>query len=144
MSSPTEQSSAFVDLSPSGDGDRSAEFRTVKQAPGSVVAFPLNAQARLNQLAQEIKECFADLGVDDHSPVMLRVIGGAEPQLWIDSGSYVQFRGERGGYHIVLDDAFDMRMTFETAKIEDVSHMVRAYIVARVVDAGRAVRAWHD
>ncbi len=132
-----EQASASAEVSRSADATRSTE-RAAKSMCGTVIAFPLRAQARLNQLAQELKQFFLDLGVDDYRPLMLRVVGGVEPQMWIDSASYVQFRGEQGGYHVVFDDAFETRLTFETTEIEDVSRMVRAYIVARLADAYRA------
>lgn len=132
-----ERTSASADLSRSTDQMRSVE-RAPKATRGVLIAFPPRAQALLNQLALEIKKFFLDLGVDNYHPLMLRVVGGTEPQMWIDSASYVQFRGQQGGYRVVFDDAFDTRMTFETTEIEDVSQMVRAYIVARLVAAHRA------
>ncbi len=138
--SPVESAHAAVRKSLPVPGADAASIAPLgAKAEGVVVAFPLNAYVQLRRLSKELDDLFVELGLDDHHPVELRVTGGATPRLWIDSESYVEFRGTQSGFAVILDGAFQMRMTFEALQLDEASRLVRAYIVARLVDAVNAV-----
>jgi hypothetical protein len=101
---------------------------------GTIIAFPRSGQVELVQLAEDLRRRFYSLGLDDHDPVQLRVDGGAQPCLWIDNTAYVEARSS-GAYRLVLNDAFETRITMETSDVESIGDFVRHYIIARYAAA---------
>lgn len=103
----------------------------------TVIAFPRSVKVQLTQLASDLHHRFVALGLHDYAPVQLRVNGGEDPCLWIDQSAYVEVYGH--GFRVVINDAFGVRITMETADLESIGEFVRHYIIARF-EAARAMR----
>jgi hypothetical protein len=103
----------------------------------TVIAFPRSVKVQLTQLASDLHQRFAALGLHDYAPVQLRVDGGDEPCLWVDNSSYVEACSV--GFRVVFNDAFGVRITMESAELESIGEFVRHYIIARF-EAARAMR----
>lgn len=116
-------------------GDEASLEVTAPASGDTVVAFPQNAFTRFVHLARELKQPFLDIGLKDYHPLILRVDGGSHPRLYIDSSAYAEFRGIETGYTAVFNDAFDARITVETANFDAVAYLVRAYITSKLADS---------
>jgi hypothetical protein len=102
---------------------------------GAVVPFPRSSHTQLIQLARNLKRRFVSVGLADFDPFVLRVESGTHPRLWIDDTAYVESR--HGGYRVVLENAFDARITIETCDFDSIAAFVGHYIVARLSGPGR-------
>lgn len=102
---------------------------------GALVSFPRNGRTRLMLLAHDLRRRFADLGLKEGEPFLIEVSTHPASRLWIDRASCVEFRGDQLGYRVVLADAFDTRITFETSDFDTVVELVDHYIIARLADS---------
>lgn len=112
-----------------------AEDRNVEW--GAVLPFPRTGRVRLVELADTLKARFFELGLTEFYPFLLRIEAGRYPRLWIDASSYVEFHGVCVGYRVVLEDAFEARLTLETHDFECATTFIGHYIVARLDVVGR-------
>lgn len=100
---------------------------------GTIIQFPRLGRARLFDLMESLKQRFADIGLAEFHPFLLSIEeGAARSRLWIDGSAYVEFFGAQTGYRVVLDDAFDARITLETHDFDSIASFVGHYIVARL------------
>lgn len=106
--------------------------QNIAVAHGAVVPFPRSSHTKLVQLAQNLKQQFISLGLTDFDPFVLRVEPGAHPRLWVDGTAYVEFTGVEGGYRVVLENAFENRITLETNDFDSITAFVGHYITARL------------
>ena len=102
---------------------------------GNIVLFRQGGRRRLTQLADQLRssldlQAFEGCGTGDHDPVLLRLIAGPTPRLWIDSTAHVEFREEQSSYRVVLGEALITRISLETPDFEEVRQFVWQYLLA--------------
>lgn len=117
--------------------DEPMDLTTPVRKNGTVIAFPRSKKIPLTQLADDLHRRFLALGLPDHAPVDLRIDDGDEPCLWIDNSAYVEVCN--GGFRVVINDVFDVRITLEARELDSIAEFVRHYIVARF-DAASMMR----
>jgi hypothetical protein len=107
----------------------------IDKRDGNIVLFRQGGRKRLAQLADQLRssldlQAFEGCGAGDHDPILLRLIAGSTPRLWIDSTAHVEFREEQSSYRVVLGEALITRITLETPDFEEVRQFVWQYLLA--------------
>jgi hypothetical protein len=106
----------------------------VDRGPATMLQFPRSGHWHLAQLARELRQRFAAIGLRDFAPFLIEIEPGDRPRLWIDQTAYAECCGLGAGFRVVLNDAFQVRITIETQDFRAVEALVGHYIVARLAE----------
>jgi hypothetical protein len=132
----SESSCAVASLRPGPPPTKAAS--SVKHETGTILQFPQSAHWHLAQLGRELRQRFAAIGLADFTPFLLEIEPGDRPRLWIDQTAYAEYCGLDAGFRVVLNDAFQVRITIETQDFRAVEAIVGHYIVARLAEVNGA------
>ncbi|MBG6146601.1 hypothetical protein IWQ51_004752 [Labrenzia sp. EL_142] len=95
-------------------------------------------RARLDMLADELKDVFKEIPEDDDQ-FSLQIISGSTPRLWIDATSHVAVGGDRKTYRFLKDTRLGRVVILETANIDDMADCLTEYIAERVIEREKAL-----
>ena len=127
--------------SPAGNGEDTYQTVADKEGQtfeqGIVLRLPRTDRVRLVELAEALKQRFAEIAKGECELFLLRLETGRYPRLRIDASAYVEFHGVSVGYRVVLEDTFDACLTLETRDLECATAFIGHYIVARLHPAGQ-------
>jgi hypothetical protein len=90
-------------------------------------------QTRLEILAQDLEQVFADIPSDDER-FDLNVTGGLQPRLWIDAVSHVTMGRDKRTYRFLKDTRNGRIVLAETPDIKKAAHAVTLYVAERMVE----------
>jgi len=116
-----------------GQGNRFLQlFRRPPAAAGTgvVIAFPDSARLKLERLARELHQRFAQCG--GAQLFALEVTAGPCPRLVIDEAAVVACNGAAGTWQVTVDHDSDTRLTLDSADFASIERFVRLYIVGRL------------
>lgn len=103
-----------------------------------VVELQDTERARLDMLADELKDVFKEIPQDDDQ-FSLQIIAGSTPRLWIDATSHVAVGGDRKTYRFLKDTRLGRIVILETANIDDMADCLTEYIAERVLEREKAL-----
>ncbi|GAA0775397.1 hypothetical protein E1180_12600 [Roseibium denhamense] len=103
-----------------------------------VVELQDTERARLDMLADELKDVFKEIPEDDDQ-FSLQIISGSTPRLWIDATSHVVVGGDRKTYRFLKDTRLGRVVILETANIDDMADCLTEYIAERVLEREKAL-----
>ncbi|QFT30728.1 hypothetical protein K1718_08370 [Roseibium porphyridii] len=103
-----------------------------------VVELQETERARLDMLADELKDVFKEIPEDDDQ-FSLQIISGSTPRLWIDATSHVVVGGDRRTYRFLKDTRLGRVVILETANIDDMADCLTEYIAERVLEREKAL-----
>jgi hypothetical protein len=103
-----------------------------------VVELQDTERARLDMLADELKDVFKEIPEDDDQ-FSLQIIAGSTPRLWIDATSHVAVGGDRRTYRFLKDTRLGRVVILETANIDDMADCLTEYIAERVLEREKAL-----
>ncbi|MCO6387707.1 hypothetical protein [Aliihoeflea sp. 40Bstr573] len=90
-------------------------------------------QTRLEILAQDLEQVFADIPSDDER-FDLNVTGGLQPRLWIDAVSHVTMGRDKRTYRFLKDTRNGRIVLAETPDIRKAADAVTLYVAERMVE----------
>lgn len=103
-----------------------------------VVELQDTERARLDMLADELKDVFKEIPEDDDQ-FALQILSGSTPRLWIDATSHVAVGGDRRTYRFLKDTRLGRVVILETANIDDMADCLTEYIAERVLEREKAL-----
>ncbi|WP_428650760.1 hypothetical protein [Roseibium sp.] len=103
-----------------------------------VVELQETERARLDMLADELKDVFKEIP-DDDDQFSLQIVAGSTPRLWIDATSHVAVGGDRRTYRFLKDTRLGRVVILETASIDDMADCLTEYIAERVLEREKAL-----
>ncbi|MTI43582.1 hypothetical protein JM93_02804 [Roseibium hamelinense] len=103
-----------------------------------VVELQETEKARLELLADEMKDVFKEIPEDDDQ-FSLQILSGSTPRLWIDVTSHVMVGGDRKTYRFVKDTRLGRVVVLETAEIDDMADCLTEYIAERILEREKAL-----
>ncbi len=103
-----------------------------------VVELQDTERARLDMLAEELKDVFKEIPEDDDQ-FSLQIISGSTPRLWVDATSHVAIGGDRRTYRFLKDTRLGRVVILETADIDDMADCLTEYIAERVLEREKAL-----
>ena len=103
-----------------------------------VVELQDTERARLDMLADELKDVFREIPEDDDQ-FSLQIISGSTPRLWVDATSHVVVGGDRRTYRFLKDTRLGRIVILETANIDDMADCLTEYIAERVLEREKAL-----
>ncbi len=103
-----------------------------------VVELQDTERARLDMLADELKDVFKEIPADDDQ-FSLQIIAGSTPRLWIDATSHVAIGGDRRTYRFLKDTRLGRVVILETANIDDMADCLTEYIAERILEREKAL-----
>jgi hypothetical protein len=103
-----------------------------------VVELRAAERARLDMLADELRDVFADVPEGDEQFVFT-VSGGNQPRLWIDMTSFVVLGRDRRTYRFLKDTRLGRTVIVETADIDDMADTVTNYVAERIIERERSL-----
>lgn len=103
-----------------------------------VVELQDTERARLDMLADELKDVFREIP-DDDDQFSLQILSGSTPRLWIDATSHVVVGGDRRTYRFLKDTRLGRVVILETANIDDMADCLTEYIAERVLEREKAL-----
>lgn len=95
-------------------------------------------RARLEMLADELKNVFAEVPAEDEQ-FIFAVAGGNDPRLWIDVTSFVVLGRDRRTYRFLKDTRLGRTVILETSDIDDMADCVTNYVAERIIERERAL-----
>lgn len=95
-------------------------------------------RARLDMLADELRDVFADVP-DDNDQFLFQVSTGSQPRLWIDMTSFVLVGRDRRTYRFLKDTRLGRTVILESASIDDVADTVTNYVAERIIERERSL-----
>lgn len=125
----------------SGSDGRLAEtIRQVKNAAADrddvVVDLREQQRTRLELLAEDLKQVFADIP-DDDDRFDLVISAGNQPRLWIDSVAHVTMGRDRRTYRFLRDTRLGRVVLAESVEAKPVAEQVTRYIAERIIERQR-------
>lgn len=103
-----------------------------------VVELQDTERARLDMLADEMKDVFKEIPEDDDQ-FTLQIAAGSTPRFWIDATSHVVVAGDRRTYRFVKDTRLGRMVILETAEIDDMADCLTEYIAERILEREKAL-----
>ncbi|WP_417672121.1 hypothetical protein [Roseibium sp.] len=103
-----------------------------------VVELQDTERARLEMLADEMKDVFKEIPEDDDQ-FTLQIVPGSTPRLWIDVTSHVVVGGDRKTYRFLKDTRFGRTVLLETSEIDDMADCLTEYIAERILEREKAL-----
>ena len=96
-----------------------------------LLQFPVRGEALLVRLADLLRTCIADRGLE-RDPLFLLISRCPGSRLSIDRSAYVEFLADRCVYHVAIEAQPDTRVTVETADFDTVVRLVVEYVAERL------------
>ncbi len=119
--------------------DTIREVRTAETERSDVVVELRDAErARLELLAEELRDVFAEVPPDDDQ-FIFAVAPGTPPRLWIDMTSFVAMGRDRRTYRFLKDTRLGRTVIVESGKLADVADTVTHYVAERIIERERAI-----
>ncbi|MBD1547260.1 hypothetical protein [Roseibium aggregatum] len=103
-----------------------------------VVELQDTERARLEMLADEMKDVFKEIPEDDDQ-FTLQIVAGSTPRFWIDVTGHVVIAGDRRTYRFVKDTRLGRVVILETAEIDDMADCLTEYIAERILEREKAL-----
>lgn len=103
-----------------------------------VVELQDTERARLEMLAEEMKDVFKEIPEDDDQ-FSLQIAAGSMPRLWIDVTSHVVVGGDRRTYRFLKDTRLGRVVILETPEIDDMADCLTEYIAERILEREKAL-----
>ena len=103
-----------------------------------VVELQDTERARLEMLADEMKDVFKEIPEDDDQ-FTLQIVAGSTPRFWIDVTSHVVVAGDRRTYRFVKDTRLGRVVILETSNIDDMADCLTEYIAERILEREKAL-----
>lgn len=103
-----------------------------------VVELQDTEKARLDILADEMKDVFKEIPEDDDQ-FTLQIVAGSTPRFWIDVTSHVVVAGDRKTYRFVKDTRLGRVVVLETAEVDDMADCLTEYIAERILEREKAL-----
>jgi hypothetical protein len=110
------------------EADRSDGFVDLQEAE----------RARLEMLADELRDVFADVPADDDQ-FIFTVSTGTQPRLWIDMTAFVIVARDRRTYRFLKDTRLGRTVILESPSIDDVADTITNYVAERIIEKERAL-----
>ncbi len=98
-----------------------------------VLPFPIRGEALLVKLADLLRGRVAAHAAASDT-FLLTLSRRPRSRLTIDHAAYVEFHGERGAYHLVIEVVPDTRIAVETTDFDTVVKFVAQYVTVRLSD----------
>lgn len=95
-------------------------------------------RARLDMLADELRDVFAEVPAEDEQFVFA-VVPGSQPRLWIDQTAFVALARDRRTYRFLKDTRLGRTVIVETADLDDMADTVTNYVAERIVEREQAI-----
>ncbi|WP_249123381.1 MULTISPECIES: hypothetical protein [unclassified Bradyrhizobium] len=105
--------------------------RTAAANGAAILPFPILGEALLVRLAAALRE---RVGECDANPLALTISRAPRARLTIDPAAYVEFHGERGIYHAVIEAAADTTVRLDTTDFDTLVRFVMQYVTDRPAD----------
>lgn len=119
------------------DAIRKVQLGEVERAD-VVVELQDTERARLDMLADELKDVFKEIPEDDEQ-FSLQILAGSTPRFWIDATSHVVVGGDRRTYRFLKDTRLGRVVVLETSNIDDMADCLTEYIAERVLEREKAL-----
>ncbi|WP_041375398.1 hypothetical protein [Polymorphum gilvum] len=103
-----------------------------------IVELQETERARLELLAEELKDVFKEVPEDDDQ-FSFQILPGSTPRLWIDVTSHIAVAGDRRTYRFLKDTRLGRVVILETAELDDMADCVTEYIAERILERERAL-----
>jgi len=103
-----------------------------------VVELQDTERARLEMLADELKDVFKEIPEDDDQ-FTLQVVSGSAPRFWIDVTSHISIGGDRQTYRFLKDTRLGRVIILETPSLDDMADCVTEYIAERILEREKAM-----
>ncbi|WP_153768026.1 hypothetical protein [Labrenzia sp. CE80] len=103
-----------------------------------VVELQDTERARLELLAEEMKDVFKEIPEDDDQ-FSLQIVAGSTPRFWIDVTSHVVVGADRKTYRFLKDTRLGRVVVLETAEIDDMADCLTEYIAERILEREKAL-----
>lgn len=125
-----------------GSGKLAAAMRDIKNAAADradvVVELRDGQLARLEMLAEELRQVFADVPADDER-FDFAISSGMQPRLWIDAVAHVTMGRDRRTYRFLRDTRVGRVVLAEGTEIAPIAERVTTYIAERLVEREQAL-----
>jgi hypothetical protein len=108
------------------EADRSDGFVDLQEAE----------RARLEMLADELRDVFADVPADSDQ-FLFQMSTGSQPRLWIDMTAFVMVGRDRRTYRFLKDTRLGRTVLLESASVDDVADLVTNYVAERIIERER-------
>jgi hypothetical protein len=119
--------------------DAIRRVRTAEAERSDVVVELRDAErARLEMLADELKDVFADVPAENEQ-FLFTVAPGTPPRLWIDMTAFVAMGTDRRTYRFLKDTRLGRTIILETPNIGDMADTVTHYVAERIIERERAI-----
>jgi hypothetical protein len=119
--------------------DAIRRVRTAEAERSDVVVEMRDAErARLELLADELKEVFADVPADNES-FLFTIAEGLPPRLWIDMTAFVAMGRDRRTYRFLKDTRLGRTVILETHDIVAMADCVTNYVAERIIERERSI-----
>ncbi|WP_346891429.1 hypothetical protein [uncultured Roseibium sp.] len=103
-----------------------------------VVELQDSERARLEMLADEMKDVFKEIPEDDDQ-FTLQIVAGSTPRFWIDVTGHVVMAGDQRTYRFVKDTRLGRVVILETAEVDDMADCLTEYIAERILEREKAL-----
>jgi hypothetical protein len=119
--------------------DAIRRVRTAEAERSDVVVEMRDAErARLELLADELKEVFADVPADNEI-FLFTIAEGLPPRLWIDMTAFVAMGRDRRTYRFLKDTRLGRTVILETHDVAAMADCVTNYVAERIIERERAI-----
>ncbi|GGB34709.1 hypothetical protein GCM10011316_03500 [Roseibium aquae] len=103
-----------------------------------VVELQDTERARLEMLADELKDVFKEIPEDDDQ-FTLQIVTGSTPRFWVDVTSHISIGGDRQTYRFLKDTRLGRVIILETPSLDDMADCVTEYIAERILEREKAM-----
>ena len=103
-----------------------------------VVELQDTERARLEMLADELKDVFKEIPEDDDQ-FTLQVVSGSTPRCWVDMTSHLVVGGDRQTYRFLKDTRLGRVVVLETSVLDDMADCITEYIAERILEREKAI-----
>jgi hypothetical protein len=125
--------------SPRSLRDTIRKVRTAEAERSDVVVELRDAErARLELLADELKDVFAEVPEDDEQ-FIFTVAAGTPPRLWIDMTSFVAMGRDRRTYRFLKDTRLGRTVILESTELGKLADVITHYVAERIIERERAL-----
>jgi hypothetical protein len=115
------------------------KVRTAEAERSDVVVELRDAErARLELLADELKDVFAEVPEDDEQ-FIFTVAAGTPPRLWIDMTSFVAMARDRRTYRFLKDTRLGRTVILESTELDKLADTITHYVAERIIERERAL-----
>lgn len=115
------------------------KVRTAEAERSDVVVELRDAErARLELLADELKDVFAEVPEDDEQ-FIFTVAAGTPPRLWIDMTSFVAMARDRRTYRFLKDTRLGRTVILESTELDKMADVITHYVAERIIERERAL-----